>query len=167
MATPYTLERPKTAERVIGFVVSGMTDLEVSRAISTKRRSVSQPAITQFRQRHAAEIEAAKAALVEATRHHWIADQQQRIEKLEQLFDDVQSYQDENGLSEVTIGYDDQGGERSRTVRFAGAIVAAKRGILSDVSDELGQKVKPDQNVNLRAQVLIRGVTGFDPAELG
>lgn len=165
MANPGFLERPARRERIIGLVVDGLTDNDIAKVISTKRISVSQPAITQFRQRHVAAIEAKKAEAVQAVKDEWIADKQERIKRLAGLYQDVEDWQTENGISEVTISYDKDGAERGRTLKLNAALVNAKRGILSDVSDQLGQTPRPDQNLNIKAQVLVRQYVGFDPLQ--
>ncbi len=146
MAEKYTLERPATRERLIGFVVDGMSDADAALAISTPTRSVTPQAITKFRERHIEAITAKQQALTEALHHRWIADKDARLGKLQDIYAGLDDVRANYGFMVTTEDVDENGETKIYTQHFNGQLAAQMRGVLSDASDELGQKPRPPES---------------------
>lgn len=104
---------------------------------------VDHSAVVKFKQRNAEALEQAIAEVVDYSRKVAISDKTFRISELGGIYDNAKS---EYGSAEATT-------DRLAALREA-------RSTLRAVAEELGDLPKPDQNLNIRAQVLLRQVEG-------
>ncbi len=138
-----------------------------------KRLGCSRQAVNKYLKKHEAEFKPAVQALVDAVVSNWLSDKTQRLNRLATMFDELREVVNDHGymVTEESIIEEGEGVSLKRTIdrtnKFNGALPQQLRGILSDAAAELGQIPRPDQNINLKAQVLYRQIVGFDPAELG
>lgn len=155
---------------IIGLILEGGKDTAIARAVSTKRLTVTRQAIGAFRRRHAEALRAREEKNLQQVDHRWIANKDKRLGKLEAIFAGLEAVVDTYGFMVTTEEATGKEGERTiYDQHFNGALAAQMRGVLSDASDELGQKPKTPVNVNIDnrvQQVFIRQVVGAQ-AELG
>jgi hypothetical protein len=164
------LERPPIRKRVLELLLDGQTPRQIAAAISTKRATVSHQAITKFRDRHAAtHIEPVVKEVERQVSDYAIASKVNRVAELQHLYDLTRAEVDAYGITIVETRTETRGDTETVYVTrdYRSGLVKEARGILDQVSEELGQKPKADQNINLRAQVIVRQVKGFDPERLG
>lgn len=144
MAKRFTLER--NLPRIFQLVVDGLSDSAIAAELSTPRNVVTRQAVTNFRHRHAGELQAFRAQAAEALHHTWIEDKAQRIDRLTRLADQVQAILDDRGMIERTVTtLMTKGGDPIETVRerFARELPAEMRAILRAAAEELAQIERP------------------------
>ena len=160
------LERGDTPARVIALVLDGLSDQQVATRLSTTRARVSRQAITKFRKRHAAEIQAQQVAVVEAVRDTSIRDKAQRISNADVVATKIMEWVETHGLvtETQTVGDED---ETIITRRFNRAIVSALKDIQEYVAEELGELPKAGVNFNLNEinQTAVLDMGNFSDAD--
>lgn len=117
-------------------------------AIAAKYR-VSQQAVSQFAERNRPALDQAKAETVDYTKQALVADKGYRISELGDIY------------SKTREEY-----EAAESTSDRLAALKESRGTLRAVSEELGQLPRPDQNINIKAALLIRQIEGSDLGEL-
>jgi transposase len=163
-ATARRTSLEKHQDEVVALLLTGWTQEQVA----TKYK-VNASSVHKFIGRHSARLTALKTEITRQTDQYAIAHQVGRVAELQHLYDLTRAEVDEYGIIIVETRTEKNGNTETVIVTrdYRAGLVKEARGILEQVADELGQKVKPDQNVNLRAQVLVRQVSGFDPRKLG
>lgn len=158
MATHGYLETPAKRKKIIALVLEGKSDAQVALAVSNKSNTVTRQAITVFRKRHQDVLAPAEQQAIEAVVDRWIANKDKRLGKLEAIYAGLEEVKDTYGFMVTTEETSGKQGERViYDQHFNGALAAQMRGVLSDASDELGQKPKPDTHIHNNL-VLIREV---------
>lgn len=114
------------------LIIQMLATNEFTVSAIAKKFGVSQPRISQFKSMFIEEIEFAKLQLDEATQDLWIANKTNRIEALQELYDDVDKIPD-----------------RERNSKH----VQQMRGIMRDVASELGELPRPVTYVDNRKVV--------------
>ena len=154
MATHGFLETPAKRKKVIELVLAGRSDAEVALAVSTPSTRVSRQAIAGFRWRHADILKPAELEMIAEVKRRWIADKDARLGKLEEIYAGLDDVRTRYGFMVTTeeVGEDDK--RVIRDQHFNGALAAQMRGVLSDASDELGQKPRPDGGATAVASVV-------------
>ena len=154
-------------KHIIALVLDGKGDTEIVRTISKGGVTVTRQAIGAFKRRHADVLKPKEDALIEMVvaqlAHRWIADKDERLGRLEQIYEGLDKVREDYGFMVTTEEAGEDGERHIFDHRFNGALAAQMRGVLSDASDELGQKPKPNVNINTGVQVLVRDYHGFDP----
>ena len=149
MTTARLTKRRTTLEKhrseVLDMLLDGAKPADIA-----KRHKVSIEAVMKFQQRHAETINTQVAAAEEKADIHRVSRKAYRIGEMQGLYD--------TSKAEINLAEDTSGKV---------AAIKTALSILHAAAEELGQLPRPDQNINLRAQVLIRELKGANPEELG
>jgi hypothetical protein len=146
---------------VFSDVLAGLNQQEIAR-----KYKVTPAAVSLFKTRNSEVIEQALKEVGYKTREAAIADKQYRIMEAQNDYNTIEEWLGEHGLSERTVRYDKDGNEIGETIRFRKDLVDARRQLRRDVAEELGQLPRPDQNINVKALMLVRQVEGEHLEEL-
>ncbi len=158
---------------VIALLLTGMKPGE----IATKYK-VHPSALTKFMRRHEDRLVTLRDKVTAQVEDYAIAAKVNRVatnDLLKNLLDQVREAR-QNGGTGIETGlvvrtYKALGsGDNMQIVEeysIDPALLAAVDRLHRSTAEELGQLPRPEQNVNLRAQVLIREIAGFDPEQLG
>lgn len=125
---------------VLDMLTSGKTQAEVARITKVSREAVS-----KFVERHASELIARTEAIEADAANYAISSKVWRIGEYDDLYARAKA---EIDLAEDTYG--------------KVAAVKAASGALRAVAEELGALPRPDQNINIKAMMLIREVGGTE-----
>lgn len=134
---------------------------------------VDPSAVTRFKQRNAEALDQAMREVIDYSRQTAIADKQYRLmvkDRLETLLEKVRQDRANGGTGLET-------GLVAKTYRMIGSglnaqiveeykvdtgLVAAIDSLHKSAAEELGQLPRPDQNVNVKAMLLVREIGGTD-----
>ncbi len=125
---------------MLDLLTAGKTQADVARI-----HKVSREAVSKFAERHAEELITRTEAIEAEAANYAIASKAWRIGEYDSLYATAKA---EIDLAEDTYG--------------KVAAVKAASGALRAVAEELGALPRPDQNINVRAQLLIRELGGTD-----
>ncbi len=135
----------KQTQEVIGDLLDGMSQANVARKYAVATSSVS-----DFAVRHGEEINRRAEAVETDSAVHQISSKVWRIGENQELYSLAKA--------EVTTA-------ETTSERLAAINTASAR--LRQVAEELGALPRPDQNVNIRAQLLVREYKGANPEDVG
>lgn len=170
MAKAFALEKPKTREKLLGFIADGLSDAGAAAAMTTKRLSVTRQAVTAFRLRHGELVEAKIEEAVAEVKQRWISDKDLRLAELEHWYDLTRKEADEFGITVVervteTKGEGDEATEVVTETRdYRAALVKEARGILRQASEELGQLPRAEQHNTVNVGIIVRQIEGYTGA---
>ncbi len=129
--------------------------------------AVTPPAVTQFADRHSADLDAMRAEIVRQVEDYAIAQKVNRIASLDALHGEIEEWLAEHTLTERSVRYDKDGNEVGETLRFRGDAVNALRGVLKDAADEMGQlPQRAGDTYNIDKAIIVREYSGFAPSEV-
>lgn len=137
------LEKNFTA--VFSDMLSGMTQPEIA-----AKYGVGPSAVAHFKSRNAEALQQAMAETAYRSREVDIANKTYRISELGDLYGTAKA--------EITTA-------ESTTERLAAINTASAR--LRQVAEELGALPRPDQNINIKAAVLVRQLEGAQLDDIG
>ena len=176
------LEKPKIREQVIQWIIEGKPPSEVARLVPVKPGNppVSHQAVSNFRKRHAAEIDARVTRIEKAIEDYALAAKVNRIAGLDEDYRRLGEiiiaraadprFQDEPGYKTGLMAHTLKnigGGEFAETVdeyKVDTALVAERRALARAVAEELAQLPRP--NISIGVQVaIIREYKGIEDAE--
>lgn len=164
----------KIAQEVIDdLVTGGLTQAEVA-----VKRKVSPNAVSEFVRRHSVEIVAQTRAIEEAATVYRIGVKEMRIadkNTLAQLLETVRQERAEGrtGLETGLVAktYKMVGNGRNAQIveeyKIDTALVSAIDQLHHSAAEELGQLPRPDQNINIKAAVLVRQIDGTNVEDIG
>lgn len=141
---------------IIGWIIEGRTVTEIVPLLKEHRHlTVTHQALTAFKRRHAAEIDAAQRKVAEAVLNVTIRDKAERIHRLSGLYDKMTEIVETRGLLATDVKYvgSAEYGREVEVQRFDAALVRELRGVLSDVADELGDRPKTPL-IDARTQII-------------
>lgn len=130
----------KHFDTVFTDIMSGMPNTAIA-----QKYDVDKSAVTYFKQRNAEALDQAMKEVVRYSRAQDIANKDFRISELGSLYTVAKS---EIDVAETTP-------DRLNAVKTA-------MGALRGVAEELGQLPRPDQNINVKAMLLVREIGGTD-----
>lgn len=144
MTVRSTLDRPKVKPLIIGWSVGGVGPSEIVTRLKGQKINVTRQAVHGFLKRHGVEIQALGARVQEQVAVHAITSKEERIRRLDSLWDDMNEIRQSRGLMARDVKV--YGTGRERTVeeieRFDAALVKEMRGVLGDVAEEMGDRTK-------------------------
>lgn len=144
------------------LIQSGLTQAEV--AVKYK---VTPAAISEFVKRHSVELLTQTEAIEEAAKVYRITVKTERIADAQAEYDKLGEWLDEHGLTERAVRYDKDGNEVGETIRLRKDAIDARRQYRREVAEELGALPRPDQNINIKAAVLVRQLEGAQLDDIG
>lgn len=171
---PTGLESPVVYAQVKALILDGLTDKAIG-----QRFNVSRQAVGKFRKRHEAELAPIIAAIEKSIEDYAIAHKIKRVAAMNERWERGMAliearagdtrYSDEPGYSTGLMVHQVKAVGEDVFDQFAvdSGLLSSMLALENAASDQLGQTPKADQNVNLRAQVLVRQLQGYDPKELG
>ncbi len=150
-----------------------MTQADVARKYGTARTSV-----TEFVRRNSEALQQAMNEVVDYSKQTAIADKQYRLmvkDRLESLLETVRQARSRGETGEstglVTKTYKIIGTGKSAQMveeyKIDTGLVAAIDSLHKSAAEELGQLPRPDQNINVKALLLVREIDGASLEELG
>lgn len=125
--------------------MAGMAQTEVA-----AKYGVTPAAVSYFKTRNAEVLNQAMAETAYRSREVAIADKTYRISEYSELYNKAKS----------EIDSAEESSDRISAIREA-------RGSLKAVAEELGALPRPDQNINIKAAVLVRQLEGSNPENIG
>lgn len=142
--------KTKRRNKLETVAVEAMADL-MSMTIpdAARKYGVTRQSMHQFAYRHAEELEELKQKVVERAETFEIEQKHYRLGETQELYT--------RAKAEIDLAED--------TYSKVAAIKTAN-GLLRYAAEELGQLPRPDQNINVKAMMLIRQVEGADIEEL-
>lgn len=147
----------KNKPEVISMLVHGSNESQVA-----ARYHVDPSAVTRFVQRHAVEIQGITEVIEANARENLIADKTWRITESQRQYTAVDEWLQEHGLSQRSVRYDKDGNEVGETISLRKDALDALRSYRREVAEELGALPRPDQNINVKAMMLIREIGGTE-----
>ena len=159
---------------MLKYVLAGCSDAQVAGLVARKGETISPQAVTQWRARHSEEIGAITAEVVREVAEYAIATKANRVGIDNLLRDLLLQVRDARagGASGIETGLvvrrEKALGSGNNMViveeyEIDPSLVTLIDRLHNSVADELGQKPKPNVNINTGVQVLVRDYHGFDP----
>lgn len=138
------LDKPATAQRIIGWLVEGKSHADVAKLLQTKRIKTSRQAVTAFAHRHKAELGSLEARVVEAVADVTIADLSMQLRELGDLFERQKQIVETRGLMAAETKHigGPLFGREIVVERFDAPLVREIRGTLKDAADLMGLLTK-------------------------
>lgn len=148
----------KVHQQVLDDLIgSGLTQAEI--AVKYK---VAPASISDFVRRHSVELVRQTREIEERATVYRISQKEMRIADVQAEYDKVEAWIADNGLTERTVRYDKDGNEVGETIRLRKDALDTRRALRREVAEELGALPRPDQNINIKAMMLIREVGGTE-----
>lgn len=146
------------ADEVVAAFVAGETYSQMA-----ARFGSSIQALTKFRHKHQAQIDALKVELAERVKDVVLTTQEGRIRELAWWYGQIREEAVENGIIVVEERVEGRGEEAVtyKTRDFRGQMVKEARGVIADIAAELGERSsKGGDTFNIDKAILVRYVQG-------